>query len=438
MTTDLQNSPAWEKLQSVRKHMNHAIHERKPEIDGILMAMLSETTAFFLGEPGTAKSMMIDTACESMNASVFSILLSETTRPDQIFGPVDVPALAAGKQQHKMQGYAPTADVLFFDEIFKAGAPVLNPLLQIINERKFRDGDNGYISCPVKTTFAASNEIPTDSVLEAIYDRFLLRYNVKYMQSFNSLLKSARQTLAGESTHPSVTLTDEELQELRAATKRVSISDALIEKAQSLRVSIEHATETKFSDRRFLQSLKLIQAMAVLEGKQEATNEHLSVLAHVFWNTPDHIPAVQSLVASACEGDTEILGMYAEESDAILSKLHEGGDLPARLSRLKAIYKSVKAKSGSYAASVASRIRAAGRQYEQLIEARKTLSLLRQETEEGPMYRLPPAARGNWTTDEIRSAGFRLRRKYGYYWTRDAATLKGWAQANGVQIRVSQ
>ena len=84
--------------------MNHTIHERKSEIDGILMAMLSETAAFFLGEPGTAKSMMIDTACESMNASVFSILLSETTRPDQIFGPVDVPALAAGKQQHKMQG----------------------------------------------------------------------------------------------------------------------------------------------------------------------------------------------------------------------------------------------------------------------------------------------------------------------------------------------
>ncbi len=70
------------------------------------------------------------------------------------------------------------AQVAFIDEIFKANSAILNTLLTILNERLF---DNGNVrsKVPLVTLVGASNELPESEELDALYDRFLLRKEVR-------------------------------------------------------------------------------------------------------------------------------------------------------------------------------------------------------------------------------------------------------------------
>jgi MoxR-like ATPase len=73
----------------------------------------------------------------------------------------------------------PEADLVFLDEIFKANAGILNSLLEILNERMFSDGKDR-IPVPMLFLVGASNEIPDpEDKLGALYDRLVLKYEVK-------------------------------------------------------------------------------------------------------------------------------------------------------------------------------------------------------------------------------------------------------------------
>lgn len=76
------------------------------------------------------------------------------------------------------------------DETFKANSAILNTLLTLMNERLFHN-DGQPTPCPLVTLFGASNELPEGRELEALFDRFLLRYEVSYL-----LLDAARETSA--------------------------------------------------------------------------------------------------------------------------------------------------------------------------------------------------------------------------------------------------
>ena len=82
----------------------------------------------------------------------------------------------------KIDGYLPTAQVAFVDEIFKANSAILNSLLTILNERLFDNGSER-IEVPLLCLVGASNELPESEELDALYDRFLLRSSVEQVSS---------------------------------------------------------------------------------------------------------------------------------------------------------------------------------------------------------------------------------------------------------------
>src|SRR5215207_3095091 len=72
----------------------------------------------------------------------------------------------------------PEAEFAFLDELFNANSAILNNLLTVLNERVYRRGAETH-RLPLLSAFAASNHLPEDDALQALFDRFLLRCRVE-------------------------------------------------------------------------------------------------------------------------------------------------------------------------------------------------------------------------------------------------------------------
>jgi MoxR-like ATPase len=316
-----------EKLKNIREELKQTFLERGDLIDGALAALLSSHHLLIIGPPGTAKSMLADELCRRIEkANYFQWLLTRFTTPEEIFGAVSLKALEQDDYRRVTARKLPEAHIAFLDEIFKANSSILNSLLTLINERLFHNGKE-VAPVPLLTLFGASNELPEEEELTALYDRFLVRFVVHYIAEDFRFLRMLESQKAPERT----TLTLEELSVMQSEARDIAIPSHVFRGIADIRREL-NKKNIQASDRRYRQSLPLLQAYAYLEGEKEVYEKHLFILEHVLWRDPAEQEQVRGTIR-------ELLLGYEEEITELLYESREIRDaalLPGKASEERA------------------------------------------------------------------------------------------------------
>lgn len=427
------------KLGKIREYMNERVFERQSETDGILLTILSGLSCLFLGDVGTAKTYHIRMASQLMGLTTFDILLSETTRPDHIFGPPDIPALAKGSQYTKTKGYAPDAEVLFFDEVFKANAIVLNPMLWLWNEHLYRNGDLGVVKCPTMATFAASNEIPTDAGLRAIYDRLAFRFEVSYMREQANVKKMITAFL-GDKPITKPLLTRDEVLKLRAYVVNVDVPDEVKEAAIKTREQIQIACGVKISDRRLAWAFRAIQASAIMNGRPVALIQDTEVLANLFWDTPDQQSKVQAIVYSNASSDISDVLSYDELAENVWHTALKSGDMSGATKKLQKLLDSVKGFKTKSGERIAQSIQGKIERVRAVMEQRSSLTIIKIHAARRTWFKLSAASAVAWSPKQLLECNFHFSRTKGYWHTavKEVVLLAAIKNKLGVSVNMQE
>ncbi|AKU91847.1 AAA family ATPase [Vulgatibacter incomptus] len=317
-------------LDLIRSELSASFFERDDVIEGLLCALVAGQHVLLLGPPGTAKSELAHELCQRIEgADYFQWLLTRFTTTEELFGPISLKGLEQDRYLRVTAGKLPRAHIAFLDEVFKASSSILNTLLTILNERRF-DGGDGPSKVPLLSLVGAANELPEDEELSALYDRFLLRYQVEYLAEDFRFLQMLR---AGPPAVRS-TLRLDELTELRANAAAVEVPGEILQDLATLR-RILFDKDVVASDRRYRLSLELLRARAAIHGRAKVTSDDLALLSHVLWTEPDDKGAVEEalrLVSRGHEDEVEKLLFQAREVAESAQGPHEDEEIADRAS----------------------------------------------------------------------------------------------------------
>lgn len=298
-----------EKLtEKVLEPMKQAFVGKDEIIDLLGICLVARENLFILGPPGTAKSALVQQLARRIEGKVFDYLLTRFSEPNEIFGPFDIRKLRDGELVTNTEGMLPEATFVFLDELLNANSAILNSLLLVLNERVFRRGRETR-NLPTLMVVGASNCLPEDDALGALFDRFLLRVrsdNV-HQEELENVLAAGWLLDQGQNDITAAVSVDE-VRQLSGVLAQVDLTGVrqdyvdLVHRLRHVGVAL--------SDRRAVKLQRILAASALLCGRLHVNRTDFWVLRHI-WDTEEQ----QGVLATIID---DVLGR-AEEQEKVNS-----------------------------------------------------------------------------------------------------------------------
>jgi len=280
------NLKNYEQIKKLISLVKENIYEKDEIFDLSFLALLSNQSIFLLGKPGIAKSLIARRLKYCFKNSInFEYLMNRFSTPDEIFGPISIKALEEGKYVRNIQNYLPSANIVFLDEIWKSSPAVLNSLLLIINEKIYKNGEKE-IKVPLYLLISASNELPAKNEgLEALYDRFTIRYiaeGILKEKNFSKMISSI--TPIEIEVDSSIQISQQNYYRWLEEINTVQANKFLIDFLLQLRKKLAHEFPSLYvSDRRWKRIAFIIFASAYYNNRIEPTIIDCLVVPFCIW-----------------------------------------------------------------------------------------------------------------------------------------------------------
>ncbi|MEY3665192.1 MAG: hypothetical protein RLZZ153_1374 [Pseudomonadota bacterium] len=353
--------PSLEQLRAIITGLEHGLIERSDAARALLLAVLSGEHLLLLGPPGTAKSELARRMHSVLGGHYFERLLTRFTVPEELFGPLSLAGLDAGRYERDIKGYLPTATVAFLDEVFKANSAILNALLTLLNERLFDQGSER-VSVPLLSLVGASNEAPQDEGLRAFSDRFLFRCSVAPVSDpgFRQLVQLSESPAAF-----SEKLTPEAIDTIAQQVQRVQLTGPVIDELVQLRTHLK-TIQSEVSDRRWVRSVRALKVSALTLGRDVVSLDDLVVLSWLLAQTAEQAETIRQWVSRRLGCDTALdpvwLARVAQAFEKQLEIEQSAGELAFDDSGKLALARSLAGADTAAMANGAPRLSAFSRQ----------------------------------------------------------------------------
>ena len=299
------------RIQTLLKSLAEGLYERDEAIQLALLSVVAGESIFLLGPPGVGKSLIARRLKYAFKDGVsFEYLMSKFSTPDEIFGPISIKKLKEeDKYERLTDRYLPGANIVFLDEIWKAGPAIQNALLTILNEKIYRNGDQD-IPVAVRGIITASNELPPPKEnLAPIWDRFLIRLQMGNIKQFKHFLDMITDTKDVYHDHipANLKLSNEELDQWHAQIDAITIPAEVLNTIQLVKVKIDQYNQNPNSldfplpvfDRRWKKMVRLMRTSAFLNGRSSVNLMDCFLMVHCLWSRPDQKSMVEDIINDA-------------------------------------------------------------------------------------------------------------------------------------------
>lgn len=309
-----------DQLNSILAHLKEKFVGKDDIIDLMGICLAGRENLFLLGPPGTAKSAMVRELSKLINGKTFEYLLTRFTEPNELFGPFDIRKLREGDLVTNTEGMLPEANLIFLDELLNANSAILNSLLMVLNEKVFRRGRENR-PLPVVMIVGASNHLPEDEALHALFDRFLIRVKCDYVDPalLNNVLtagwKLEQKTIPGD-----IEISAEDIFRVQSMIGDVDLEQ--IRPAYINLVEMLRNAGVQVSDRRAVKLQRLIAASALLCKRMVAIPSDMWVMRYI-WDNEDQQEIIAGIINSVVEADKTEAAHHPRAAENVLPNADE-------------------------------------------------------------------------------------------------------------------